>query len=108
MLWEVDDDTKGYLSAADFQRSYYRIRGSTEPNEPRGWFRLVEFMMIDEDGDGMVNFAFKMMNFAFKMMNFAVQVMDLFAFRCLSTRPPRCSATVTAKLRYRASRCGPF
>ena len=56
MLWEVDDDTKGYLSAADFQRSYYRIRGSTEADEPRGWFRLVEFMMIGEDGDGTIAF----------------------------------------------------
>lgn len=56
MLWEVDDDTKGYLSAADFQTSYYRIRGSTEADEPRGWFRLVEFMMIDEDGDGTIAF----------------------------------------------------
>jgi len=56
MLWEVDDDTKGHLTAEDFHTSYYRIRESTEQDEPRSWFRLVEFMMIDEDGDGTVEF----------------------------------------------------
>jgi hypothetical protein len=56
MLWEVDDDTKGFLTAADFKSSYYRIRASTEADEPRSWFRLVEFMMIDEDGDGTIAF----------------------------------------------------
>jgi hypothetical protein len=39
MLWEVDDDAKGYLSAADFKASYYRIRSSAEQDEPRSWFR---------------------------------------------------------------------
>ena len=92
MLWEVDDDAKGYLNAADFKASYYRIRASKDKHEPRGWFRchsqspgaeaqqtplcccsivnplyleliphsawsrLVEFMMIDEDGDGTIAF----------------------------------------------------
>ena len=41
MLWEVDDDAKGYLSADDFKASYYRIRASTEQDEPRSWFRCV-------------------------------------------------------------------
>ena len=39
MLWEVDDDAKGYLSTADFTASYYRIRSSAEQDEPRSWFR---------------------------------------------------------------------
>ena len=52
----MDDDTKGFLTAADFKSSYYRIRASTEADEPRSWFRLVEFMMIDEDGDGTIAF----------------------------------------------------
>ena len=39
MLWEVDGDTKGYLTAADFKASYYRIRASKEADEPRSWFR---------------------------------------------------------------------
>ena len=39
MLWEIDDDTKGYLTADDFHTSYYRIRSSTEKDEPRSWFR---------------------------------------------------------------------
>ena len=41
MLWEIDDDTKGYLTADDFHTSYYRIRSSTEKDEPRSWFRCV-------------------------------------------------------------------
>ena len=56
MLWEVDDDTKGYLTPTDFKSSYYRIRASTEADEPRSWFRLVEFMMIDVDGGGSIDF----------------------------------------------------
>ena len=56
MLWEVDDDTKGYLTPTDFKSSYYRIRASTEVDEPRSWFRLVEFMMIDVDGGGSIDF----------------------------------------------------
>lgn len=39
MLWEVDDDAKGYLNAADFKASYYRIRASKDKHEPRSWFR---------------------------------------------------------------------
>ena len=39
MLWEVDDAGRGYLTAAAFTACYYRIRESTEPDEPRAWFR---------------------------------------------------------------------
>ena len=41
MLWEVDDDTKGHLTAEDYHTSYYRIRESREQDEPRTWFRCV-------------------------------------------------------------------
>jgi Ca2+-binding EF-hand superfamily protein len=55
MLWEVDDDACGYLTPEAFQAMYYRVRASTERDEPRGLFRLIEFMMIDADGSGSID-----------------------------------------------------
>ena len=55
MLWEVDDDAVGFLGIDEFKRVYYRIRASYLREEPRDLFRLIEFMMIDQDASGTID-----------------------------------------------------
>ena len=54
MIWEVDDDTDGLVSEAEFIKMYKRCINDEKNLEPRKLFNLVMFLMYDKQGVGKV------------------------------------------------------
>ena len=62
LIWEVDDDGDGMISWKEFEETHLRLatydfQESRVAFEPRGFFNLVEFSVLDKDGDGTVDAA---------------------------------------------------
>ena len=54
MIWEVDDDTDGFVSKSEFETMYKRCIADEKNLEPRKLFNLVTFMMYDKEDQGKV------------------------------------------------------
>jgi len=54
LLWEVDDDLDGKLSYDDFVDAFYRSRKDSTGFEPRRFFFMVEFFLMDRNLSGEV------------------------------------------------------
>ena len=52
LLWEVDDDMDGRLSLEDFIGAFYRSQKDTTGFEPRRFYFMVEFFLMDRDLSG--------------------------------------------------------
>ena len=57
---EVDDDADGVVCWKEFQEYHIRMvnydfESSKVAYEPRGFFNLIEFSLLDKDGDGVVD-----------------------------------------------------
>lgn len=60
LIWEVDDDGDGKLSWKEFEETHLRLVNYNFENlsgayEPRGFFNLIEFSLLDKDGSGDVD-----------------------------------------------------
>ena len=60
LIWEIDDDGDGKLSWKEFEETHLRLvhYNFDNPNgayEPRGFFNLIEFSLLDKDGSGDVD-----------------------------------------------------
>ena len=60
LIWEVDDDADGVICWKEFQEYHIRMvnydfESSKVAYEPRGFFNLIEFSLLDKDGDGVVD-----------------------------------------------------
>jgi Ca2+-binding EF-hand superfamily protein len=60
LIWEVDDDGDGSLSWKEFEDTHLRLVNHNFDNrsgayEPRGFFNLIEFSLLDKDGSGDVD-----------------------------------------------------
>lgn len=60
LIWEVDDDGDGQLSWKEFEQTHLRLVNHNFDNrsgayEPRGFFNLIEFSLLDKDGSGDVD-----------------------------------------------------
>ena len=54
MIWEVDEDSDGCVSLAEFQLMFERARNDRTGHEPRKLFNLCQYMCLDRDGDGSI------------------------------------------------------
>ena len=52
IIWEVDDDMDGRLSMNDYLTTYRRSQSDEEGFEPRRFFSIVEFLLMDRDCSG--------------------------------------------------------
>lgn len=62
LIWEVDDDGDGSVSWKEFEATHVRLVNHNFENragvyEPRGFFNLIEFSLLDKDGSGDVDCA---------------------------------------------------
>jgi len=55
MIWEVDEDGDKALCWDEFKTMFYRVRADKSGWEPRKFFNVVEFMMLDKDGSGVID-----------------------------------------------------
>jgi Ca2+-binding EF-hand superfamily protein len=60
LMWEVDDDGDGVISWKEFEQTHLRLvhydfRNTRLAFEPRGFFNLNEFSVLDKDGNGTVD-----------------------------------------------------
>ena len=51
-MWEIDDDMDGKLSMADYLTTYRRSQNDEFGFEPRRFFSIVEFLLMDRDCSG--------------------------------------------------------
>ena len=62
ILWEVDDDGDGMISWKEFELTHVRLstydfHETRVAFEPRGFFNVIEFSVLDKDGNGTVDAA---------------------------------------------------
>ena len=55
MIWEVDDDADGKVDWEEFRDMFYRIRDDQTGYEPRKFFNVVEFIMLDKNHNGSID-----------------------------------------------------
>uniref|UniRef100_A0A0G4HSN1 Calmodulin n=1 Tax=Chromera velia CCMP2878 TaxID=1169474 RepID=A0A0G4HSN1_9ALVE len=55
MIWEVDDDLDGMVSWDEFLVMYQRCVSDKTGLEPRKLFHVVQFLMYDKDGAGLIS-----------------------------------------------------
>lgn len=62
LIWEVDDDGDGMISWKEFELTHVRLstydfHETRVAFEPRGFFNVIEFSVLDKDGNGTVDAA---------------------------------------------------
>mmetsp|Transcript_37784 Transcript_37784/g.99920 ORF Transcript_37784/g.99920 Transcript_37784/m.99920 type:complete len:440 (-) Transcript_37784:144-1463(-) len=55
ILWEVDDSMSGRLSMADYMMTYKRLQADESGFEPKRFYSIVEFLLMDRDCSGEIS-----------------------------------------------------
>lgn len=60
LIWEIDDDADGCVTWPEFKKTHerlvnYNFQSAKVAYEPRGFFNMIEFSMLDNDGSGAVD-----------------------------------------------------